>query len=154
MARLRRKHDSRNLDDHIVAKTNFVEFGAQEAPVANINWDVEQAEVHSDPVMDPGRGPKAIIRRFQFKLPPIKDQASKEEIFEYHKKNTVIPLLWKDELDLLDEPRIVMGKKGAFTIVAICAPAVKLGVKSTIHERPELVHNIINDSSKNTDKLH
>jgi hypothetical protein len=156
MARVskRRAHDSRNIDDHLVDKTKFVELNAQDAPQTNIDWDVQQAEVHSDPVYDPGTGPKAIVRRFNFQMPPGKRTTTTEEIFDYHKKNTVIPMLWKDELELLDEPRIIAGKKGAFTIVAICSPRFVMGVRSHIHEDAELVHNIINDSTTNTDKLH
>lgn len=149
-----RKHDSKKLEDHLVDKAKFVEMGAADAPVKNIGWDVQKGEVHSDPVFDSGAGPKVIIRRFYFKLPPGMEELSHQEILDYHKKNTVIPILWNDELELVDEPRIVAGKKGAFTIVAICTPRFKLGVRSHIEERPELVHNIINDSSENTDKLH
>lgn len=156
MARIskRRAHDSKKLEDHLVDKAKFVELGAVGAPVENVNWDVQQAEVHSDPVYDPGLGPKAIIRRFKFQMPPGRKEVTDQEIFDYHKKNTVIPMLWKDELELLDEPRIIAGKQGAFTIVAICSPRLVMGVRSQVHENAELVHNIINDSTKNTNKLH
>lgn len=147
-ARTNRNYKSRKLEDHIKGESKFVELGVQDAPVTNINWDVKQAEIHSDPVEDPGMGGKVIVRRFNFQLPPgTLGQATEQEVLDYHKKSTVIPMLWKDELELLDEPRIVRGKKGAFTIVAICSPRLVLGVKSHIHEAPELVHNIINDHS-------
>lgn len=144
-----RKHDSKKLSDHIVGETKFAELGAKGAPVDNVNWDVKKGEVHSDPVFDPGVGPKLVIRRFNFQMPPgVKEKLTAQEILDYHKKNTVIPMLWKDELDLAQEPRIVAGKKGAFTIVAICAPRLLSGVlKSRFNERPELIHNIINDRS-------
>lgn len=151
MARIRRAHDSKKIDDHIIGKSRFIEQEAQDAPVKDIDWDVQKAEVHSDPVIDSGVGPKVIIRRFRFNLPPgLKEIPSHDELLEYHKKNTVIPMLWKDELDLIQEPRIVAGKKGAFTIVAICAPRVILGVRSHIHEQPELVHNLINKHGNNS----
>lgn len=150
-----RKHDSKKLEDHLVDKTKFVELGAADAPVENVQWDVQKAEVHSDPVLDPGTGMKVIVRRFNFRLPPgLKERMSNEEILGYHKKATVIPMLWKDELELLDEPRIVSGKKGAFTIVAICSPRFVLGVRSTVHEDATNVTKLINDSATGSDKLH
>lgn len=140
-----RKHDSKKIEDHLVDKAKFVELGAKDAPVENVQWEVQKAEVHSDPVFDPGTGGKVIVRRFSFRLPPgLKEQLSHKEILEYHKTHTVIPMLWKDELDLLDEPRIVAGKKGTFTIVAICSPRFVMGVRSTIHEEASNVTNIIN----------
>lgn len=143
MARIR-KHDSRNIDDHIVSEGHGVELGAANAPVQDINWNVKSAEVHSDPMMEMGTGEKLIVRRFQFRLPPgLPETPGHEELLAWHKKNTVIPTLWRDELELVDEPRIIAGKKGAFTIVAICAPRVMLGVKSVIHERPDLIQDVI-----------
>lgn len=146
MARIR-KHDSKKIEDHVVDKARFIELDAQNAPVKNIDWDVQKAEVHSDPVLDPGTGQKLIVRRFYFKLPPMPQQLSHQELLDWHKKNTVIPMLWKDELELVDEPRIIAGKKGVFTIVAICAPRLMLGVRSHIHEEATNVTKLINDNS-------
>ena len=156
MARIRH-HASKKLEDHLVDKTKFVELGVQDAPVKDIGWDVQQAEVHSDPVYDSGTGQKVIVRRFNFQMPPGPRTTTNMEIFDYHKKNTVIPLLYKDELELLDEPRIIAGEKGSFTIVAICSPRLIMGVRSHIHEEATNVTQLINDSSHSTtdtDKLH
>jgi hypothetical protein len=142
MARIR-KHDSRNIDDHIVAEGHGVELGAEAAPVKDINWNVKSAEVHADPMEDLGTGQKVIARRFNFQRPPGIEQISHEELLEWHKKHTVIPTLWKDELELIDEPRIIAGKKGAFTIVALCAPRTVLGVRSQIHEHANTVQGIL-----------
>lgn len=154
MARIRRDHRSKKIEDHLVDKTKFVEIGVEDAPVKDIGWDVQKAEVHSDPVYDSGTGPKAIIRRFSFKLPPgLREELTEQEILDYHKKNTVIPMLFKDELELLDEPRIIAGTKGSFTIVAICSPRFVMGVRSHIHEEATNVTELIN-ASNNPDKLH
>lgn len=120
-----------------------MEMGAENAPVQDVNWDLKHAEVHSDPIMEGGTGEKLIVRRFQLRRPPGVEQVSHEELLDWHKKHTVIPQLWKDELELADEPRIIAGNKGAFTIVAICAPRYMLGVRSTIHERASLAQDII-----------
>ena len=146
-----RKHDSKKLEDHVVDKTRFVELNAADAPTTNVPWDVHKAEVHSDPVFDPGTGQKVLARRFRFQLPPgLKETPSHEELRDYHVKNTVIPMLYRDELELLDEPRIVSGKKGSYTIVALCAPRLVLGVRSTIHEQADNVTEIINASRDNS----
>lgn len=152
MARVKsRSHRSKNLDDHLGDKAKFMELGAQDAPVENVNWDVQQGEVHSDPVEDPGTGQKVIVRRFMFQMPPgVKERLTQNEIYDYHKKHTVIPMLWKDELELLDEPRIVVGKKGSFTIVAICSPRFVLGTRSHIHEQATNVTELINESGGHT----
>lgn len=143
MAKLR-KHDSKNLDDHIVGEGHGVELGAEGAPVQDINWDVKSAEVHADPMFDSGTGQKVIARRFMFKLPPgLAMTPGNDELLDWHKKHTVIPTLWKDELELIDEPRIIAGKKGNFTIVALCAARNVLGVRSNIHEQANIVQDII-----------
>lgn len=157
MEGINRRHDSRELDDHIVAEGHGTEYGAEKAPVEDINWDVKSAEVHADPFEDGGNGQKLIARRFHFQLPPGTPYIpSNEEMLDWHKKHTVIPMLWKDELELADEPRIIAGKKGKFTIVAICAARNVLGVKSIIHERPELIQNMMNGQKdrRDTEQLH
>lgn len=140
-----RSHRSKDINDHIVDKTKFLEMGAQDAPVSNINWDVQQGEVHADPIEDGGHGTKMIVRRFFFKLPPMPEGTviNNDEILDYHVKHTITPLLWRDELQVIDKPRIIAGKRGSYTIVAICEPRLMGGVFSTIHERPELVQDII-----------
>lgn len=146
MARLKKNRNinSRNLEDHIVEEGHGVEVGADNAPVENINWQTMSGEVHADPLMESGVGQRLIVRRFQFKLAPGEiNKATKDELLEWHKKNTVIPMLWKDELELAGEPRIVAGKKGAFTIVAVCMPRIVGGVKSYIETKPELIQDII-----------
>lgn len=143
MAKLR-NHNSKNIDDHIVAEGHGVELDAEDAPNKDINWNVKSAEVHADPLLDSGTGQKVIARRFFFNLPPgLKETPSNEELLEWHKKNTVIPTLWKDELELMDEPRIIAGKKGSFTIVALCTPRTVLGVRSRINEQAHIVQDII-----------
>lgn len=153
MARINRHVDSKNIEDHIVAEGHGVEIGAEKAPVKDINWDVKSAEVHADPLVDGGTGPTLLVRRFKFQLPPgLAEQPGHDELLDWHKKHTVIPTLWKDELELADEPRIIADKKGAFTIVAICAPRNVLGVKSFIHERPELLQNMMNGQNRRDTK--
>lgn len=148
MARINRNADSRNINDHIVEEGHGIELGAENAPVENINWDVKSAEVHADPFEEGGTGEKFVVRRFFFKLPPgLAQTPGHDELLDWHKKQTVIPTLWKDELELVDEPRIIAGKKGEFTIVAICAPRTILGVKSIIHEHAPLIQDVMNQKN-------
>lgn len=143
MAGVKRHHSSRNLSDHIKAE--------QKAVVDGDVMDTVSAEINSDPIEDSGSGPRAIIRRFYFKLPPGQyEEVTKEELLDWNLKHNVIPTLWKDELEPLDTPRIVMGKR-AFTIVAICRPRFVGGVQSTIHEKPELIQDVINRTRKDTE---
>lgn len=149
MARLRRDHRSKKIEDVLVADTKFVELGAKDAPVDNVSWDVQKAEVHADPIMDSGTGAKVIIRRFKFQLPPgLVETPGHQELLDWHKKNTVIPVLYRDGLELIKDPGIVAGKKGAFTIVAICAPRVRLGMREIIQENASNVTDIINATTK------
>lgn len=153
MARVNRTHKSRQLEDHIVAEGHGTEYAAEGAPVKDINWDVKSAEVHADPLKDEGMGEERIVRRFFFKLPPLPkgiDKPTDQEILEYHLKSTVVPMLWRDELEPIDQPRIIAGKKGAFTIVAICQARRSMiggGAASRVFQKPELVQNIINGKS-------
>ena len=142
-----RKHDSKELSDHIVGETKFVELNATDAPVDSVQYDVKKGEVHSDPIQDSGTGGKAILRRFQFQLPPSKEGEplpDPQELIATQLKHVLIPMLYKDELEMIMEPRIVMGKNGKYDIFAFCHPRYHMGVKSVIHEKPQLVQDIIN----------
>lgn len=134
-----RKHTSRELEDHIVKRGSGVEIN----PGETVPWETVSGEVHADPIIDTSSGQKVIARRFFFQLPPGPKQVDDEGLLEWHKKNTIIPTLWRDELELVDEPRIMAGKKGKFTIVALCKPRFVLGVKSDIYEKAHNVTDII-----------
>lgn len=148
-----RAHDTRNLDDLIVGEGEVIEVGAKDAPQENIKWEAKEGEVHSDPINDPGRGQTVVIRTFSFKLPEgLKEKPTNDELLDYHTKYTLIPMLWKDELELKGEPRIMSGKeKDTFVISAACAPRFVAGVRSYVNEKAALVQDIINDSPTDTD---
>lgn len=128
-------HESRNLADHIQAETT--------ANIDGEKWDVKQAEVHSDPIHDSGTGGKSLVRRFVFMLPKERD-ASDEEIFDYHMKNTIPKFLFVDELTIAGEAKFTV-KENVIHIVVPCEPRMHNGVRSSIHESAELVQDIISN---------
>lgn len=90
----------------------------------NNNWEVQQIETKSDPLVDDQTGKETIIRQFEFMLPPSLPKGmefpSKDQLLKFH-RSKVIAFLWKDELELIDEPRIEISKKAdKFRIFAVC----------------------------------
>lgn len=120
------------------------EVNAVDAPVKDINWQGEELEVHSDPLKDGGYGRPIILRKFDFELPNSKELPNKKQLLDYH-KNKLISFLWKDELELIQEMKIIMGKR-KFTIFATCQ--AKKGSK--IIEDPKLLQQITKTSDTTT----
>lgn len=88
----------------------------------SIDWEGREIETKSDPLIDDGSGREVVLRRFDFNLPPIpKEQMPTKEALLTHHKSKVIAFLWKDELELIQDPKIVMSKFGdKFRIFCLC----------------------------------
>lgn len=99
------------------------EMNAANAPVQDVNWIGQEIEARSDIGFenDQGDGKPIILRQFEFALPmgvPMNQLPSKAKLLEFH-KSKIVAFLWKDELELIAEPKIVMeGRK--FKIFATC----------------------------------
>lgn len=95
------------------------------------------ANIEKGALTDTG-GIPIILRRFQYQLPP-KTQINKEEILKHHKPR-ILPFLWKDGLEEIAEPKVVIGKKGKFDIFITCQP--RKG--ELLHERPHTLGQALN----------
>lgn len=91
-------------------------------------------------IEDPGTGGAVILRRFSFQLPPHV-RFSKQELLTVH-RSRIVAFLWKDELELIMEPKVVLGKKGQFDIYATC----KAKQGSLIFQQPQ----VLQDAKRNT----
>lgn len=127
------------LEDHLGRSGTLIEKNAVSAPVKDITWEAQEmnAEV-SQPLADDGSGRPVILRRFQFKFPPnLPQKPTKKEILEFHKDKLNI-FLWKDELELVQIPKVRVNVSG-YDIFATCV--AKKG--SLIFEKPKLLQHAI-----------
>ena len=120
------------LSDHL--KGEFTAQGSEGS------WVGQEIEFKSGPIEDTGTGQPIILRTFEFSIPPGVPKnllPSKKQLLDFH-RSKVIAFLWKDELELVMEPKIVLSKKSLkFRIFATCQ--AKKG--SLINQRPQLLQN-------------
>lgn len=151
---INRSHKKRDLDAHVVESAGVVEKGATNAPVDDIAWDVRKGEVHSSTTFqdDEGEGQEVILRRFEYQLPPkLAQPPSKKELLTFHEQR-IKAVLWADNLDLIQDMKLVFGKKGKFDIFATCTP--KKGHLIWNHKATTL-KDIANDhAQRHPDQLH
>jgi len=101
--------------------------------------EVQELETRSTPLDDgTGDGRPIILRRFSYQLPP-KVKLSKADILLHHKPR-ILPFLWKDGLEEIQEPKVVLGKGGKFDIFVTCQP--RKG--HLLHERPQSLKQVLN----------
>ena len=129
------------LKDHLGRSGKHLEINAIDAPVKDIMWEAQEAQSElSAPLVDDGSGKPVILRRFQFKFPPnLPHKPTKKEILTYHKDKLNI-FLWKDELELVLEPKIQISKDG-YDIFATCQP--KKGSMLAYKDKPQLLQNAL-----------
>lgn len=112
--------------DTLGQKGELLELNAQDAPVKDIRWDAQEIETKSTALVDDGSGKPIILRKFDFELSPSipkEHLPSKLQLLQFH-KSKVIAFLWKDELELVQEMKLVFDKKNKrkFYIFATCQP--------------------------------
>lgn len=107
--------------------------------------EVQELETRSIKMDDGGGvGNAVVLRRFSYQLPP-KTKISKTDLLHHHKPR-ILPFLWKDGLEEIQEPKVVFGKKGKFDIFVTCQ--ARRG--QLLHERPLTLQQAMHDnSSKN-----
>lgn len=99
--------------------------------------EAQELETRSTPLDDAGGdGRPVILRRFSYQLPP-KMRYSKADLLKHHKPR-ILPFLWKDGLEEIQEPRVVFGKRGKFDIFVTCQP--RKG--QLLHERPQTLKEV------------
>lgn len=141
-----KSHTSRDLSDHIVGETSFVEEGVEDAPVKDIGWDVKQAEVDSGVQLreDKGEGEAIIVRSFDFKANPEafrEDPPTKQELFNAH-IGQIEMILMQDGLKLFTdvEPRLKLSKKKeGYRITIAATPRKGWGLL----EKPQTLSEIL-----------
>lgn len=105
-------HSSRNIDDHV--KSRIVSTDGQ--------FEGNEVEVQSDPLIDKESGRPIVLRTFEFKKSADFDKLNptKQELFNAHEKQLRI-FLWKDGLEPVESmpPRIVH-KDDTYIIFVTC----------------------------------
>ena len=108
--------------------------------------EAHQVETDAIPLLDGGTGKTAILRRFQFQLPPGVKEINKELLLKEHIKRLEI-FLWKDELQMSLPPKLVLEKGGAFSIFITCHP--KKGSKISWGYSPQRLQDVLQPSKTN-----
>lgn len=100
--------------DHV---GKFTETDALNAPVQNVNYNLESIEVKSDTHLedDQGGGGAAIIRCFEFGVNPqafMEAKPTKQQLFNSHLKGIELAL-WRDGMKVMPDvnPRILIDEK-------------------------------------------
>lgn len=86
-------------------------------------------------------GKPVILRRFQFQLLPGIKEVNKKLLLKEHVKRLEV-FLWKDELEMVLPPKLVMEKNGAFSIFVTCEP--KKGSLLSYKDKVQTVQNALN----------
>lgn len=103
-------------------------------------WEAESAQTDTTPLFDGGHGKPIILRTFDFKLPPMESVPANQDLLDANIK-AVKTFLWKDELVMIQDPKVVKAKDNlSFRIFATCQ--AKSG--SVILDTPLKVQDIFN----------
>lgn len=117
----------------------------KDAPVETLNWEGQEVQTNTVPLVNDGSGKSIILRVFDFTLPPLKPEEipTSEELIRIH-KTALTGFLWRDELVPVQDFKLVMNKDMLhFKIFATCQ--AKAG--SVILDRPELLQDIMNNGN-------
>lgn len=84
------------------------------------NYYGSTMEAEPQQIKDGGYGRPIIVRRFQFKFPLTqKGIPTKEQLITPEYKKYLENALWADNLEMIQEPRLVY-EKGGFSVFATC----------------------------------
>ncbi len=127
---------------------NVVEENAKDAPVKDVNYDLQDLEVQSKTKLedDQGGGGAAIVRMFEFgmNLHAFHEaRPTKQELFNSHYKGIEVAL-WKDGLKVIPEvnPRIVVDDKTARYKIFVGAKPMKGHI---LKEQPRTLSEMIKE---------
>lgn len=107
------------------------------------NWEGQDIEVRSDPLVNDGTGKPILLRMFEFEANPValkRMKPTKQELFNSHVMQ-IRTMLWADGLNVLDviPPRVVISKKiESYRIFVACQP--KDGV--ALNEKPRTLQEL------------
>lgn len=104
-----------------------------------IEWEADHQETDAVPLIDGGTGKPIILRTFEFQIAPNEKVPTNEQLIEAH-KSKITMFLWKDELVLIQELKVVKSKdQHHFRIFATCQPRAG----SSIIAEPQLIQNVM-----------
>ena len=102
--------------------TKLLEENVKGAPVKNVVWEGSEVETEQTRIEDSGTGKPIIMRHFDFRYPPaLKGRPTKQQILTNDYKRYLNNMLWVDELELIQEPKVAFNERG-FRIFAVCQP--------------------------------
>lgn len=124
------KESGNDINDFLGEKVGITEYDSVDSSTGNVQWNVQQGEVHSSTNLedDEGSGAAVIIRSFDFKANPQAFHIhvpSKQELFNAHAKQIEV-LLWKDGMQVMSDvsPKVMISKnKQNYRIVVGAEPA-------------------------------
>lgn len=103
-------------------------------------WNAMKAEADAVPLYNQSTGKPIILRTFFFKLPDDIQQIPTIEEIKEHYQERIEKFLWKDELRLVEELRIIVDKeKKSFNIFATCQP--RRG--ANLFQKPKTLQDIL-----------
>jgi hypothetical protein len=115
----------------------------------NEKWEGREVETDSVALVNEGNGRPIILRNFEFKVPPTMEKwPSIEELRGIHQP-AVEGFLWKDDLVLVEDLRIILDKdKKSFNIFATCQP--RKGAE--LRELPKTLQDVLKKNDTRGDK--
>ncbi len=75
----------------------------------NNEWTGSKQQTDEHILENKGNGKPIILRQFEFSLPPGTPTPTKDDILGVH-KTKIMGFLWKDELTLIQEPKVVFNE--------------------------------------------
>ena len=126
---------------------SVTEENAKDAPVDNVNYDLQSLEVQSKTHLedDQGGGGAAIIRMFEFGMNPLafhQYKPTKQELFNSHYKGIELAL-WRDGMKVIPEvnPRITVDDKNGRYRIFVGAQPMK---GHLLKEQPKTLTELVN----------
>lgn len=121
-------------------KGRLTEYESRDLPSSKTDWDVQEIETKSDPLIDSGTGKPIILRQFKFTLnPAIKVLPTKEQILTKQYLKDLNNILWAQDLELVMMPRVVISQK-EILVIAPCQP--RKGAIISGNPTPQLLQNV------------
>ncbi len=136
--------DSVSKGETFIGKTASIDEYS-EVTGETARWEVQEVETKADkPLADDGTGTPIILRCFEFKwAPDLKGVPSESQILTEEYKRKLRDRLWIDELEFIQDLKVVF-EKGGCKIFATCqAKKGSLIFRDGQLARPDLIQNIV-----------
>ncbi len=98
----------------------FIEPDAHDSPVKDLPYETAQIDSERQELLDPATGRPVILRQFEFLYPPARmGQPTREQILTPGYRKYLNDMLWLDDLELIQEPKVIFSDRG-FKIFVTC----------------------------------